>query len=137
MIYIDERTYWPFPVVSEAERTEQQCREIDFLERAYSQGFKPYAFGAGNYSAISDGGRSGDILVRGRSRWEVVLGADDARFASAYVDDFASAADAVLSWLGGGDTPTILAKIEAHLASMSGSDRLFVVHARAATSGQR
>lgn len=131
---IVERTYWPFAVVPENERTEQDRREIDFMERAYRQGFKPYAFGAGNYSAMSDGGRSGDIVVRGRNRWETVLGADDVRFASAYVDDFASAADAVLSWLGGGDTPTILAKLEAHLAAMSGSDRLFVVHARSATS---
>lgn len=126
----DERTYWPFPVLSENERTEQHCREIDYLERAYDRGFRPYAFGIGNYSATTNaGGRSGEIFVRGRNRWEVAVGAGGALAASAYVDDFATAAEAVLSWLGGGDIAMVLEKVERHLAMMPGSDRLFVVYA--------
>ncbi len=125
-----ERNYWPFSVLPEQERTGQHCREIEYLEAAYGRGFKPFTFGAGNYGATSNC-RSGNILVRGRNRWELALSAGDTRIASAFVDDFASAAAAVLSWLEGGDTPAVLAKVEGHLAVTPGSDRLFVVHAQA------
>lgn len=123
-----EARHWPFSVLPEEERTDQHRREIEYLEAAYSRGFKPFTFGAGNYGATNNG-RSGDILVRGRNRWEVALSSGDVRVASAFVDDFASAATAVLSWLEGGDTPTVLANVEGHLAVTPGSDRLFVVYA--------
>jgi hypothetical protein len=38
------------------------------------------------------------IVVRGRRRWEVILGVLDTKVASAFIDDFACAGEAVLGW---------------------------------------
>src|SRR5262249_41978077 len=92
------RTNWPFEVRPPDQRTETQERELRFLQAAHQEGFRPYTFDAGNLGAAADD-RAGLILVRGRKRWEIVLGTPETRIASAFVDDFACAADSVLHWL--------------------------------------
>jgi hypothetical protein len=67
------------------------------------------------------------IVVRGRRRWEIVLGMLDAKIASASVDDFGCAAQAVLDWLRGAETAAILARVQHHLVRMPGAAHSFVV----------
>src|SRR5262245_55925354 len=96
--------YWPFEVVPANEQTEQHRREIAFLNAAHSDGFKVYAFGFGDdYGATGGDGRQGEIIRRGRARWEVRLYDGESRTAVAYVGDFTCAGAAVVEWLRGMD----------------------------------
>jgi hypothetical protein len=87
----------------------------------------PYTCGAGDFGA-GDTERSGLIVVRGQRRWEVVLGTHDSRVASAFVDDFDCAAEAVLEWLRGAETANILSCVQHHLVLMPGAAHSFVVN---------
>ena len=73
--------------------------------------------------------RGGLIVVRGRSRWEVVLGVLDTKVASAFVDDFGCAGEAVLDWLRGADAADILSRVESHLVLRPGAVHSFVLDA--------
>ncbi len=88
--------FWPFDGLP------PERREIQFLEAAHREGFKPYMFGSENFGANAES-RSGVILCRsGRGKhWEVEFWRTDARILSAHVDDFEYAAEAVLRWLRG------------------------------------
>jgi hypothetical protein len=117
-LLVDER-YWPFDVLPPGRRSALHQQEIDFLEAAYREGFRPSEFGAGNLSA-STADRGGHIIVRGRARWEVVIGTPAGRELSAYVGDFPGAAEAVLSWLRGGEASAVLRALRPHLVLMGG-----------------
>jgi hypothetical protein len=115
---IREARYWPFKVLPLEEQSDQHKEEIRFLEDAYQLGYRPYMFWAGNYSASVENGRLGDIIVRGRSRWEVMLGGQSNEGGSAFVDEFSSAAKAVLRWLQGDDVVAIFKDAQSHLVLM-------------------
>jgi hypothetical protein len=122
------RRYWPFEVLPPEERTEQHQQEIRFLETAYQRGYQPYLCGAGDLGA-STAERWGLIVVRGRRRWEVVLGTRDAKVVSAFVGNFDGAAEAALAWLGDAGAPDILARVQNHLVQMPGAAHSFVLEA--------
>jgi hypothetical protein len=123
-----QRRYWPFDVLPPEQRSEQHEREIRFFETAHREGFHPYLSSPGDFGAAATE-RGGLILVRGRRRWEVVLGTTDTKIASAFVDDFACAAEAVLQWLRGADTADILSRVQDHLVRLPGAAHSFVLDA--------
>ncbi len=120
--------YWPFEVLPPENQTEHHQKEIRFLETAHRKGYTPYMCGPGDFGASAHD-RSGTIIGRGRRRWEVVLGALDAKVASAFVDDFDCAAEAVLEWLRGAETAEILTHVQNHLVLMPGAAHSFVLDA--------
>jgi len=124
----EPRRYWPFEVLPPEKRMEQHQQEIRFLETAQREGYAPYMCGAGDFGATANE-RSGLIVVRGRRRWEVILGMLDAKVASAFVDDFDCAAAAILDWLRGAETAIILARVQRHLVRMPGATHSFVLDA--------
>jgi len=98
----ENRTVWPFPVLSEDERTEQQEKAIEFLEAAHEEGFRAFTFLAGSFRAETENGRRGEIIHRGGNRiWELILSTHDDEVASRKVGGFTQAAEAVLDWLRG------------------------------------
>jgi hypothetical protein len=119
---------WPFEVLEPDHRTELQERELKFLQTAHREGFQPYTFGAGDFGAGTRV-RTGLILVRGRKHWEVVLGTSATKIASAFVDDFDSAAQGALQWLRGAEVADVLSCVEAHLVRMPGAAHSFVLDA--------
>jgi hypothetical protein len=123
-----QRRYWPFEVLPPEMRTEHHHQEIRFLETAQREGYSPYMCGAGDFGAEANE-RSGLIVVRGRGRWEVVLGTHDAKIAAAFVDGFDCAAEAVLVWLRGAETADILSRVQNHLVLMPGAAHSFVLDA--------
>ena len=123
-----QRRYWPFDVLPPEQQTEQHKQGITFLESAHREGCQAYTCGAGDLGATANE-RGGLIVVRGRRRWEVVLGVQDTKVASAFVDDFACAGEAVLDWLRGADAADILSRVENHLVLMPGAVHSFVLDA--------
>jgi hypothetical protein len=122
------RRYWPFEVLPPEQRMEHHEQEIRFLEAAHQEGYMPYLCGAGDFGAAAKE-RSSLIVVRGRRRWEVVLGTLDAKVASALVDDFDCAAEAVLEWLRGAEIADLLSRVQHHLVLMPGAAHSFVLDA--------
>lgn len=120
---MNPQRYWPFPMPPEVRP--QESAEVQFLETAYDEGFRPYEIGAGDYGATSGAGRSGHIFVRGRTRREILLDDLDGRVLSAYLADFSCAAAAVLDWLRGEDVESIFRAIEDRLVSMPGARHRF------------
>jgi hypothetical protein len=108
-----EFTYWPFAVLPLEQQTEEHQREIRFFEKAYQEGFKPCQSSFGYFKATSADGREGWIIQRGPSRgqrrWEVWLFAAETKKSSFWVDQFDSAAEAVLDWLRGHEVKTVIA----------------------------
>jgi hypothetical protein len=129
----EQKRYWPFEVLPPEERTEQHEREIRLLEATHRRGYSPYSCVAGDLGATAEG-RGGLIVVRGRGRWEVILGTAEARIASAFVNDFDCAAQAVLEWLRGADAADILSCVQGHLVRMPGAAHSFVLDAVARLS---
>lgn len=95
------KKYWPFSVLPEEQQSQQHRAEMAFLESATHAGFRAYVIGIDTFGAESTDGREGDIVRRGKRRWEIVLYASDRRMYSMLVDDFNKAAHDVLRWLGG------------------------------------
>ncbi|HVA49993.1 MAG TPA: hypothetical protein VNH11_26745 [Pirellulales bacterium] len=114
--------YWPFDVGDQQRHSEQDKREVRFLEKAYSLGYRPYEISLGmqSYGATALGGRTAEILYRGRNGWEVAVHDQGERVVKAFVNDFECAAQAVLDWLGGGQEADVVARVEGHLATMPG-----------------
>jgi len=123
-----QRRYWPFEVLPPEKQTEEHKQEISFLESAHRQGYQAYTSGAGDFGATVNE-RGGLIVGRGLRRWEVVLGLLDTKVASAFVDDFDCAGEAVLEWLRGADAADILSRVESHLVLMPGAVHSFVLDA--------
>jgi hypothetical protein len=123
MIENRDLKYWPFKVLPQEKQTDQHKSQIRFLELAYQLGYKPYAFYGGEYGAWSEGGRVGEIIVRGRARWEIVLGGPNNDGGSAFVDNFDCAATAVIAWLKGGSALDIFVRIQDKLVLMGSARR--------------
>lgn len=131
-----QRRYWPFEVLPPEKRTPQHQQEVRFLETAQQEGYTPYTCGAGDFGAETNE-RSGLIVVRGRRRWEVVLRTLPGKVASAFVDDFDCAADAVLEWLRGAQAADILSRVQHHLVMMPGAAHSFVLSTTASFDAGR
>lgn len=114
--------YWPFDVGERERHSEQEKREVRFLELAFSRGYQPFEMGLGmqSYGAAAADGRSAEILYRGRNGWEIAVCDSHGRVVNAFVNDFQCAADAMLDWLGGGSEADVVARIEKHLVLMPG-----------------
>jgi hypothetical protein len=123
--------YWPFNVLSPERQTEQHRREIRLLETAYQLGYKPYMFDSQNFGATA-GERAGEILFRGRrgKHWEVHLMNSKEPALSAHVDDFNSAAEALLQWLRGIERSDIIDHLRGHLLSTASMPTGFMLHER-------
>jgi hypothetical protein len=119
----DENRYWPFDVLPPEQQTEQHRREIQFLETAHRQGYKPYTFGSENFG-VTCGERGGVIVLRGRRRWEAIVGTAEETSLSAYLDEFSYAAEAVLLWLRGVDAADVVEQVRGHLVATPG----FMLH---------
>jgi hypothetical protein len=68
-----ENRYWPFSVGPPEKFSDEDRAIVKFLEVAYEAGFEPYDFGMNNYGATAENDRTGEIIRRGRSRWEIFL----------------------------------------------------------------
>ncbi len=111
--------YWPFDVLPADQRTLLHQQHIDFLEAAYRDGFRPYAFMSENFGA-SAGERTGSIIRRTRAFSELLVGSPTAGGLSAYVSGFDVNAAAVLQWLRGAELVTVLNFVRPHLVSAGG-----------------
>ena len=125
---LNENRYWPFAVTPPERWSEQDRREMGFLEAAYQAGYKPYMFGSQNYGA-SAGERSGDVIYRGcrGKHWEVRLSPFGL---SAHLDDFDTAAGAVLQWLRGVEAAEILEQVRGRLFIDRVTTPGFVLHSQ-------
>ena len=50
---MDDDRYWPFSVLPPEKRTPLHQQQIDFLETAYREGFRPHTFGSDNFGATA------------------------------------------------------------------------------------
>src|SRR5262245_24592903 len=105
---IMENRYWPFDIRPLDQLSEQGRRQVGFLETAYQAGYRPYTYGGENFGASTDQ-RGGEILCRGSqgNHWELLLGTEEQTVLTAHVNDFGCAAEAVLRWLHGSDSPEV------------------------------
>lgn len=101
------------------QRTPLYQQQIDFLEAAYQDGFRPYTFGSENFGASSRD-RSGRIIRRTRAFWELLVGSPGAGGLSAYVAGFDVNAEAVLRWLRGGGLASVVEFVRPHLFPAGG-----------------
>jgi hypothetical protein len=122
-----EKRYWPFEILPKEKQTGQHRQEITFLDSTYQKGFRSFVFGAGSMGATSDE-RGGEIIWRGRMRWEIVLTTTEMTKLSAYLDDFECAAKAVMDWLGGVEHTAVLEDIKDHLVRMPGARHSFQLY---------
>lgn len=133
--------YWPFDVGDRERHTDQEKREVTFLESAFSRGYQPFemGLGMGSYGATGNGGRAADIFYRGRGGWELAVYEPDERIVNAFVNDFECAAQAALDWLGGCDDAAVVERVEAHLVRLPGltPGNELVVRSKPAASHQR
>jgi hypothetical protein len=102
--------------------------EIRFLETALENGYRPFVTGISDLGALSDSGRSGELVVRGRTRRELVLSITRKTVLSAFVDEFETAADALLQWLEGASIDAILEMIRKHLIVMPGMTTSYQIY---------
>jgi len=130
---LTQNRYWPFNVLPLERQTEQQRREIRFLETAYQAGCKPYMFGSQNFGAAANG-RAGEIIDRGcrGKHWEVLLVSAQELIVSVHVDDFESAAESLLRWLRGDEGAEIVENVRDHLFSSAVTPSGFVLHSQKA-----
>lgn len=74
---MDDDRYWPFDVLPLEQRTPTDQQQVDFLETAYREKFRPRVYGSENFGAASPS-RSVDLVFRGtRNGWEPWLGDGD------------------------------------------------------------
>lgn len=108
--------YWPFEVLAPEKQTKTQSQQVRFFENAFSEGFAPNADELETIG-ISSGEKGARIIVRGRGRWEVLLGFVDRQVLSAFVNDFEAAGNAALSWLRGEDVEAIAERLNDALST--------------------
>jgi hypothetical protein len=129
--YWQQKTYWPFEVIASESQTDQHRHEKRFLDAAYQGGFRPYIDGIGNLGATSNE-REAWIILRGRGRWQVQLWTSDQgtlqEAVAAHLNDFDSAAEAVLLWLGGLDGAEVVERVRDHLVVSRATGRGFVLY---------
>jgi hypothetical protein len=118
---MEDIQYWPFEVLPLGERTEHHQHVIDFLEEAFREGYRPYVFHGSNYGGSTQSGRVGEIIHRGANRyWEVLLGVGDEAAISFFLDGFVSAGEAVLRWLRGDESASILDQLRDRIVAKPG-----------------
>jgi hypothetical protein len=117
---MDGDRFWPFDVVPPDQRTPLIQQQIDFLETAYREGFRPYMFMSESFGA-SAGERSGYIILRTRRFWELSIGSPAEGGLSAYIAGFDVNAEAVLRWLRGAALADVLEFVRPHLVPAGGS----------------
>jgi hypothetical protein len=115
----DER-FWPFDVLPPDQRAPLHQHQIDFLETAHREGFRPYMFMTESFGA-SAGERWGLIILRTRRFWELCIGSPAEGRLSAFVAGFDANAEAVLRWLRGGALAEVLEFVRPHLVPAGGS----------------
>jgi hypothetical protein len=115
---MDDR-YWPFDVLPPDQRTPLHQQQIDFLDAAYRDGFRPHVFGCENFGATA-GERTGYIIWRTRCFWELMLFAPGEGRLAAYASGFEVNAEAVLRWLRGEQLAEILEFVRPHLVNAGG-----------------
>jgi hypothetical protein len=103
---VDEKKFWPFPVIPPDRQTDEHRKEIRFFEDAYREVFKPFEDFAG-YGASSLDGRMASLVRRGRTRdratrWEIFLSAPQPEegFSCLFLT-FEVATEALFRWLRG------------------------------------
>jgi hypothetical protein len=116
---MDGDRFWPFEVLPPEKRTPLHQKQIDFLEVAHRDGFRPYIFGSENFGA-SAGERSGSLIRRTRQFWELLVGSPVEGGLSAYVAGFDVNAEAVLRWLRGSALSEVLEFVQPHLVPAGG-----------------
>jgi hypothetical protein len=112
---MESQQFWPCELPFQPTASERR-----FLEAARQSGYHPFVSGVSDFGALADAERAGEIIVRGRTRRELVLSVARKTVFTAFVDDFEIAADALLQWLGGASVGTILEAIRDHLIVMPG-----------------
>jgi hypothetical protein len=124
---MDER-YWPFPTLkSEADWTDFDREYVDFMRRAYAEGFRPREAPCISVEAESASGRFISLVWRGRRNgWEPFMadGGRSVRLGPVYDlplgetacvcirPPFRAAAHFALDWLRGTDLASIVAAYE-------------------------
>lgn len=109
--------YWPFEVQPSNELSQHAKLVVEFLERAYAEGFSPCESDYDSFQLSKDN-RGARIIHRGRQRLELLLGDIDKTELSAFVKDFPAAADASLMWMRGESVSKIVERLQNHLATM-------------------
>ena len=75
-------------------------------------------YGPGNFGAQSEqADRGGIIFVRGRHRWEVVLGTVEETTVSVLTGEFDAAARAVFDWISGAKAETIKGRLGSQIVA--------------------
>ena len=95
-----DKKYWPFELPADRIWPPEEICKIAFLRVCHQQGLRAYAFGAGNFGAENSQGRCGEIIFRGKRRWEIVLGENGTKQSSQLSSDFIEAATIIQNWLG-------------------------------------
>jgi hypothetical protein len=116
---MDDNRYWPFDVLPPDQRTPLHQQQIDFLETAYREGFRPFMFDSESFGASAET-RSGHIVHRTRQFWELLVEAPETGRLAAYVAGFDVNAEAVLCWLRGAELVAILEFVRPYLVSAGG-----------------
>jgi hypothetical protein len=112
--------YWPFPVIPVEQQTSHHRLEVDFLEAAYRDGYRPCKFADGEYR-LESGTRTAWLIFRGRlrggqgSRWEVWLNDGGDRVTNTWADGFEPAAAKAFEWVREGHSNRTDANV--HVAS--------------------
>jgi len=124
-----EKKYWPFEVLPPAQRNALHSAQIDFMEAAYREGWRPYKYTFG-YSAETEDGREASIIQRStpsQNKWEVVFCTSEKRVATAFLSGFQFAAEAALRWLKGEEADAIISGCKDHLFSPKGAKGSFTI----------
>lgn len=102
---MDTRRFWPFPIPTAAQETDETKRQVVFFEKAAQAGHQAFSDEGGVLGAVTADGRTGEVIPRGgrdgglRRYWEVILRQRSDKAETFYVDGFENAAAAVLRWL--------------------------------------
>ena len=116
---MDDDRYRPFAVLLADQRTELHQQQINFLEGAFREGFRPHTFGSENFGATSVD-RVGYIIRRTRRFWELMVSSPVEGRLQAYVCGFDMNAEAVLRWLRGAELCSILEFVRPFLVPAGG-----------------
>ena len=120
--------YYPFDVLPSERRSPLHQQQIDFLETAYREGFRPYTTHSESEFGASFGQRYGLIWHRTKQFWELRAGSPDVGSLAAFVSRFDVNAEAVLRWLRGEELTQILEYVRPNLVSPSGHLSPYRIH---------
>ncbi len=121
-----DKTYWPFDVRPESERSDLENKKIKFLESALLHGCRSFKLGSDNYGA-EKGERMGELVWRGRKFVEVQFLEKFRPKLEAYVDirAFDIAGECVIEWANGQAVQDLLESLKPYLYRPSGAHKTF------------